>query len=336
MAWQRLESGQLDLSDDTFAEMAQIYPQIAPLRELREALSRLRLNSLAVGKDGRNRVMLSPFGARSGRNTPSNSKFVFGPSTWLRGLIKPPPGYAIGYLDFGQQEFGIAGALSGDVAMMDAYRSGDPYLAFGKQAGAIPQDATKQSHGAERELFKTCILGVQYGMGPESLARRLDQPLIVGRDLLRAHRQTYPTFWDWSQAASDRAMLTGKLTAAFGWQVYAGPDPNPRSLRNFPMQANGAEMLRVACMLATERGIEVAAPIHDALLIVAPLHNIESDVATAKTAMIKASEIVLPGFPLRVDDKIVGYPDRYMDGRGKGMWDRIMRLLDQDHLAAIA
>jgi hypothetical protein len=131
-------------------------------------------------------------------------------------------------------------------------------------------------------------------------------------------------------------MLTGKLTAAFGWQVYAGPDPNPRSLRNFPMQANGAEMLRIACMLATERGIGIAAPVHDALLIVAAVDNIESHVATTKTAMIKASEIVLHGFALRVDDKIVRYPDRYMDGRGKGMWDRIMRLLDQDHLAAIA
>ena len=33
-------------------------------------------------------------------------------------------------------------ALSGDQLMMDAYRSGDPYLAFAKQAGAAPADAT--------------------------------------------------------------------------------------------------------------------------------------------------------------------------------------------------
>ena len=36
------------------------------------------------------------------------------------------------------------------------------------------------------------------------------------------------------------------------------------------MQANGAEMLRLACCLATERGIEVCAPVHDAVLICAP------------------------------------------------------------------
>ena len=50
--------------------------------------------------------------------------------------------------------------------MIAAYRSGDPYLAFAKQAGAVPPGATKQSHSAQRELFKQCVLAVQYGMGP--------------------------------------------------------------------------------------------------------------------------------------------------------------------------
>ena len=147
ISWPRLESGRLDLSDDTFRQQAKAYSRIAPLRELRSSLSELRLNDLAVGQDSRNRVILSVFRSRTGRNQPSNSKFIFGPSTWLRGLIKPPPGYAIAYIDWQQQEFGIAAALSGDPAMQAAYRSGDPYLAFAKQAGAVPQDATKATHG---------------------------------------------------------------------------------------------------------------------------------------------------------------------------------------------
>ena len=64
------------------------------------------------------------------------------------------------------------------------------------------------------------------------------------------------------------------MHTVFGWRVHVGPDANPRSLRNFPMQANGAEMLRLACCLATERGIEVCAPVHDALLICAPLDRL--------------------------------------------------------------
>jgi hypothetical protein len=58
-----------------------------------------------------NRTLLSAFRARSGRNAPSNSKFIFGPSVWLRGLIKPAPGYALAYVDWQQQEFGIAAAF---------------------------------------------------------------------------------------------------------------------------------------------------------------------------------------------------------------------------------
>src|SRR5262249_5161565 len=134
MSWPLLESGRLDLSDDTFRQMARIYPTVSPLRELRSALADFRLNDLAVGSGGRNRTLLSPFRAGTGRNQPSNTRFIFGPSVWLRGLIRPPQGYGVAYIDWGQQEFGIAAALSGDLAMQEAYNSGDCYLTFAKQA----------------------------------------------------------------------------------------------------------------------------------------------------------------------------------------------------------
>jgi DNA polymerase I len=325
--WPVLESGQLDLGDGTFRQMAKAYPVVSPYRELRSALSDLRLNDLAVGHDGRNRTILSAFRSRTGRNQPSNSKSIWGPSVWLRGLIKPPPGCGIAYVDWSQQEFGIAAALSGDTAMQDAYRSGDPYLAFAKQAGLVPQDATKATHGPQRELCKQCVLAVQYGMQHESLALRIAQPPLAARDLLRAHGETYPQFWAWSDAAVDHAMLSGSLYTAFGWHVHVGEKSNPRSLRNFPMQANGAEMLRLACCFAIEMGIEVCAPVHDAVLICAPIDRLEADVEQMKACMVRASAIVLGGFELRADASIVRYPDRYMDPRGVVMWARVMELV---------
>jgi DNA polymerase-1 len=109
--WPRLQSGQLDMRDDTFRSMAKAFPVIAELRELRAALGKMRLfDDLAIGPDGRNRTGIMPFRARTGRNQPSNAKFIFGPSRWLRSLIKPEPGMAIAYIDYGQQEFGIAAA----------------------------------------------------------------------------------------------------------------------------------------------------------------------------------------------------------------------------------
>ena len=334
--WPRLESGRLDLSDDTFREMARAYPDVAPLRELRAALSEMRLSDLAVGRDGRNRTMLSAFRARTGRNQPSNTKFIFGPSVWLRGLIKPPPGCGIAYIDWQQQEFGIAAALSGDPLMMEAYRSGDPYLAFAKQAGAAPADATKATHKAIRDQFKSTVLAVQYGMGAVALAQRIGQPPIRARELLRLHRETYPVFWRWSDAAVDHAMLAGGLHTVFGWRVRVPAVSNERSLRNFPMQANGAEMLRLACCLGTERGIEVCAPVHDAVLICAPLDRLDADVARMQEAMREASGIVLNGFELGTDAHVVRYPDRYMDDRGVTMWDRVMKLIHEQQQKAAA
>jgi DNA polymerase-1 len=324
--WPLREDGHLDLIDETFRQQSRAYPQVSALRELRSSLSDLRLNDLAVGSDGRNRTILSVFQSRTGRNQPSNSKYIFGPSVWLRGLIKPPPGHGIAYIDWSQQEFGIAAALSGDAAMQEAYHSGDPYLAFAKQAGAVPQDATKKTHGPTRELFKQCVLAVQYGMEAESLTLRIGQPPIVARELLRAHRQTYRQFWEWSDAAVDQAMLVGVISTVFGWSIRVSEKSNPRSLRNFPMQANGAEMLRIACCLATERGIEVCAPIHDAVLICAPLDRLDADIAAMRAAMAEASRAVLAGFELGTDVKIVRWPDRYSDPRGGEMWDRVCNL----------
>jgi DNA polymerase I len=213
--------------------------------------------------------------------------------------------------------------------MQEAYRPGDPYLAFAKQAGAVPEDATKETHSAQRELFKQCVLAVQYGMQAAALALRIGQPLIVARELLQAHHDTYRTFWDWSDAALDTAMLTGTLYTAFGWHVHVSEASNPRSLRNFPMQANGAEMLRLAACLATERGIEVCAPVHDAFLICAPVDRLDDDVAGMRAAMAEASHVVLDGFELGTDVSVTRWPDRYMDARGHVMWQRVMDLLDR-------
>jgi len=331
--WPRLPSGALDMGDATFREMARTHVQVAPIRELRSALSEMRLANLHVGDDGRNRCLLSPFRSRTGRNQPSNSKFIFGPSVWLRGLIKPKPGWGLAYVDWSQQEFGIAAALSGDLAMMAAYRSGDPYLAFAIQAGAVPATATKKTHEFEREQFKACVLAVQYGMGEASLALRINQPVARARQLLELHRRTYRRFWAWSDSAVDEAVLGGRLWAGFGWQIHTRDELNDRSLRNFPMQANGAEMLRIASILLTEAGIRVCAPVHDALLIEAPLDELDAAIATTKALMQEASRIVLDGFALGSDVKEVRYPERYMDKRGVVMWNKVMHLLGQPALA---
>ena len=324
--WPKSDAGKLLLDGDTFYDMARCHGgKIALLNDLRRALSEMKLNSLEVGPDERNRCMLSPFASKTGRNQPSNSKFIFGASSWLRRLIKPKRGRALAYVDWSQQEFGIAAFLSGDTKMQMAYLSGDPYLAFAKQAGAVPQDATKETHGDIRTQFKTCVLGVQYGMGAKGLGVRLKSGECWGNHLLKLHRLTYQEFWAWSDRIEAWGMLRGELGSPFGWRCSFHENPNPRSIRNWPMQSAGAEMMRLAAIYATEAGLAVCCPVHDAFLIEANTKDIAEAVTQMQVAMRKASEATLPGFPLRSDASVVRYPERF--GAGAPMWNRVQGLL---------
>jgi DNA polymerase-1 len=335
IAWPKHPGGALRLDDDTFRDQARRWPELHPLHQLRATLGGLRLIGLEVGSDGRNRCLLSPFKAVTGRNQPSNSKFIFGPATWMRGLIKPPEGYGLAYIDFASQEIGIAAALSGDELMAEGYQAGDPYMAFAKAAKLAPTDATKATHKSIRDRCKSVVLGVNYGMGPDALALQAGITPAEAKELLRLHKQTYRPFWRWSDDIVSAAMLSGEMKTVFGWRRRTGREPNPRALMNFPMQANGAEIMRIAAIAATEAGIEVCAPVHDAFLMGAPLYRLDDDIAKMRDVMSKAGRAVTGGLDIRTEAEVVRFPDRYMDERGRAMWDKVVGLLnDANKIAA--
>jgi len=329
VAWPRTDSGRLSLGEDTFREQVRAHPWLAPIREVRDNLSKLRLSSLQVGPDGRNRTLLGVFGSKTGRNQPSNARFIYGPSAWLRSLVKPEPGMGLAYIDFGSQEVAIAAKLSGDQAMMEGYSSGDPYLNFAIRAGMAPPTATKTSHGTVRDQCKAVVLGTQYGMREKTLSNRIGVPLFRGMQLLRAHQETFPQYWQWVEDVTNFATLNGYLDTVFGWRFHINGDTRPTTIQNFLCQANGAEMLRLACIMAYEEGIQICAPVHDAILMESPLETLERDVTRLREIMTEAGRIVLDGYPVRTDAEIIRYPDRYMDKRGADMWAMIDEILNQ-------
>ena len=104
-----------------------------------------------------------------------------------------------------------------------------------------------------------------------------------------------------------------KLWTVFEWQIQVAGFINARSLANFPMQPNGAEMLRYACILMTEAGIRVCTPVHDAVLIKKPLKELDDRVQQAQELMSEAPRQVLDGFELTTDAVIYRYRERYRD-----------------------
>lgn len=332
IAWPCCPKGALKLDDKTFRERAKAYPALAPLRELCHTLDKLRLNSFTIGADGRNRTSLMPFGSKTGRNQPSNSRFIFGASRWLRSLIKPASGRAVAYVDWASQEIAVAAALSGDDALWHDYVQGDVYLNFAKEVGLVPAYATKVSHEAERNRVKTMFLGIGYGMSAQSLAMQSGLHIDEARELLLKHRARYKQFWALAESVQNAGLLGQQLQTAYGWtwQAGYGTEVNPRSLLNWPMQSNGAEMMRLACCDLTEQGIVVCCPVHDALMVEADIDEIDKVVQLTQVAMERASELVLgSGKVTRTDAQIVRYPDRYVDKGGAVMWQTVMVQLEK-------
>ena len=116
------------------------------------------------------------------------------------------------------------------------------------------------------------------------------------------------------------AFMRGSITSVFGWGYNVGQDCNPRSIRNWPLQANAAEMMRLATIRAVRDGIRVCAIVHDAFLIEAPKSEIDDAVYHMREIMAEASRLVLRVLSLRTSCKITRFPDRYEDPRGKRMW----------------
>ena len=336
--WPLLESGKLNMRRKVFEEISKAYPQLEDLRQLRHARDKMRKIKLAIGPSARNRTVLWPFQSKTSRTQPKASQWIFSPAVWLRSLIKPEPGMAVAYIDYSAMEFLLAASLSdghcGPVnRMLEMYRSGDPYLAFAKAVGAVPAAATKATHGTVRDLYKNMLLAVQYGMQYETLAARLGVSAFEAHEMLAQHRAQFRQYWVWSDDFVQHALQTGVMRTAFGWHCRTGiTEFNDRSIRNWPIQAAGADILRIACIMAVRNGIKLIAPVHDAVMIEAPISRIDDDVMLMREIMRRASRVVLNAradgtHELRTDVSIVRYPDRYTDKRGIKIWNEVTGLL---------
>jgi DNA polymerase I len=332
MAWLTYPDGSLDERDQTFREMAGKYPHIEPLRELRYSLSKLRLNTLQVGSDGRNRTLLGPYGTKTGRNAPSNSKYIFGPAKWIRFLIKPPPGRVLIHRDFCQQEPRIAAVQSGDMTLLGACESGDVYLGIADQLGFLSESMSEPERKAVRTLFKTVVLGIQYAMGAHTLAQRTGISISEAGEILARLRARFRVFEDYARSVVEHAGLFLEVSTPYGWYMQCPSGINPRTVRNFPIQATAAEVLHVLCILAERRGIEVVAPVHDAIMAEAPIDQAEAVSVALDRCMRDASAIVLRGYELPTDVQMIGEGQehqRYYDDRGEAMWNTVTRLVNK-------
>lgn len=327
LAWPRLQSGQLSIDSDAFRLMSN-EPGIEGLHALRDSLGVIKRARLPIGPDGRNRPSLFPFGTATGRN--AHRKSLFNAHASVRSFMTFPEDKIGVYLDWRTQEVGVAAALSDDQALMDAYRNGDVYHALARVCGLTDDPDAKRwksQRPMQRQQMKALQLGINYGMSVPSLARGLDRHPLIASGIIERHRQTYPRFWQWRDDLVQTAMLNRRMETVFGWPLRISSSPNKRTLYNFPMQGNGAEMLRLAAWRLCETGIVPNMLIHDGLLLEV---NDKEQIAQAIDVMKAAGRDVCNGLEIGVDvDQMLEGGARYRDKRpvAMKMWETMMAAL---------
>lgn len=325
--WPLLQSGAPSLDEDTFKRMADRHPEVRSMAYAKKLRAQSRGFTFPLGDDGRLRCMLSPFGSDTGRNQPSNSNYIFGASAWLRSIVQAPPNRVLAYLDYVSQESALAAALSGDQVMMADYRSGDPYWAFADRAGAVPYGATRRSHPGVRATYKEAALGIQYGMGEKSLAQRSGIPRSKARQLIEHHKSTYPQFWKWRQSVVDTVLCGGSISTRFGWTRHARIEDKSTSIANFPIQAAGAEILRIAVIALEEAGHRVVATIHDAVLVEMDESGWQDELAQIQRLLSNAAKAVAPELEIRTDAEVILPGEHFVDSRGKEFWNLVSPII---------
>jgi DNA polymerase I-like protein with 3'-5' exonuclease and polymerase domains len=193
--------------------------------------------------------------------------------------------------------------------------------------GFLHNSVTDAERGAVRVLFKTVVLGIQYGLGARSLAVRAGISLSEAYEILARLRARFHVFEAFARSVLDHAGLKLEIATPLGWYMQCPPNINPRTVRNFPVQSTGSEILHVLCILAERRGIELVASIHDAVMAEGPLSETEELSRALDQVMGDAAAVVLRGYRLPTEYQIVKPGEHYQDERGAAMWATVTRLL---------
>ena len=311
----------------------------------------------SIGSDGRVRPYMNIYRSQSSRSQPSSTSFMFLKSAWMRALVQPEAGKAMGGIDWKSQEFLIAAYESGDMAMEEAYFTGDVYLWFGKACKKIPQDATKKSHAKLRDRFKSSVLGIMYLMGAESLSIKIAND--TGEPCTEDEAQDYidlfdTIFWKYAEYRDEihaRYKEENMLILADGWTMWGGNN-NQRSIKNCPIQGMGACIMRKAVEFAQEAEIMIPFTLHDALYIEDNTEEMAGSMDLLARAMDDACKFYYPGKKPALLDGSIWSPDFededgevstylgmklkrqqiYIDGRGREEYESFKKYFIRDEI----
>lgn len=344
--WPRTPAGQCTTNKDVLKELCFLHDDLTNLATYKRLIDALKsfnpqrsVYKNTIGDDGHSRTGFNPFGSYTGRNQPKSSEFLLLMPNIYRCIEKPEPGWCISSIDWSAQEFALGAVLSGDKNMLEAYASGDPYLHFAKVAGAVPPEAKRKVNkewDAKRDLFKSTILGLQYGMGVKSLHIKLQRDTGLklekheAETLSKLHHKIFSGYWAWIKSIQTKSKLHVPLVTLDGWVCRPNPDYMTSNC-NFLVQGGGASLMRRAMVRACWKGLKIICAHHDALY----LYHKEDDKQSIQTLIEVMDQAVSDFFGdkiyIRHEIETHDSSHDWVEARGRKYYDQLSPFFTQQN-----
>ncbi|MGE5345382.1 MAG: DNA polymerase, partial [Acidithiobacillales bacterium] len=225
----------------------------------------------------------------------------------IRRAFVAPPGRLLVTADYSQVELRILAHLSGDEALLAAFRRGEDIhrATAAKMFGVPPGQVTPE----QRRGAKTINFGILYGMGPFALAAQLGVSRAEAKDFITAYFERFPGVRNCLDSVLRRARETGRTETIFG-RVRPIPGLSDRNhavranaermAMNAPFQGSAADLIKRA-MIALDEALARENPaarlllqVHDELVLECDAKDADAVGALACRTMEGAASLAVP------------------------------------------
>jgi DNA polymerase-1 len=285
------------------------HPLARLLRDYREASKRASTYGEAwlshVEADGRIYPNWVQLGANSGRMACGSPNMQNLPRGAYRRCVVAPPGHVLVKADYSQIELRIAAKVSGDRALLDAYRRGDDLHSLTARNVLGVAEVTKEA----RQLAKAINFGLLYGMGAKAFrdyARTnygVEMAEAQAGEYREAFFRTYPGLRRWHRSMQDGPRDTRTLAGRRVKSIERFTEK-----LNLPVQGTGADGLKKALALLWERRDQcpAAAPVlavHDEVVVQCLAGDGGKAAEWLRSAMVDAMAPLIDPVPVEVEVK---------------------------------
>jgi len=219
----------------------------------------------------------------------------------IRACFVAEEGHRLVLADYSQIELRLMAHLSGEPALLDAYRRGeDVHRVTAAAVAGIPEgEVTKR----QRERAKATNFGIMYGLSAFGLSEQVDISVDEAREFIAAYFAKYPRVAEFRAAVIARAAQDGHVTTLFG-RRRAVPELRSSNYRlrslgerlavNTVLQGTAADIIKVA-MVDVHRRLErrrlasrLVLQVHDELVLECPEDEVDECLPLLRDAMCAA------------------------------------------------